>query len=228
MLDGNNHVVDCGCMGTDGESGGQIDRHQRSTAAMGCGEACGCCHEQDAELLPNRCGRGRFSIEAKVGNSVQITSLGYKTKRIEVKENMPFQKLTMADDAVTLKEVNVKSEKVKLSGDTIKYLLATYAQAGDRTLADVLKRVPGFEVDKESGQIAYGGKPISNFYIEGLDMLGSKYGVATNTLPQGEVASVEVIKHHQPVRVLEAFTFTNDDAVNIRERWGEGALDCYG
>lgn len=166
---------------------------------------------------------GRFSIEAKVGNSVQITSLGYKTKRIEVKENMPFQKLTMADDAVTLKEVNVKSEKVKLSGDTIKYLLATYAQAGDRTLADVLKRVPGFEVDKESGQIAYGGKPISNFYIEGLDMLGSKYGVATNTLPQGEVASVEVIKHHQPVRVLEAFTFTNDDAVNIRMKDGAKA-----
>ena len=109
---------------------------------------------------------GRFGIEAKVGNSLQISSLGYKARRIEVKEGMPFQRLTMADDAVTLKEVNVKSEKVKLSGDTIKYLLATYAQAGDRTLADVLRRVPGFEVNKESGQISYGGKPISNFYIE--------------------------------------------------------------
>lgn len=166
---------------------------------------------------------GRFSIEAKVGNSLQVSSLGYKARRIEVKEGMPFQKLTMTDDAVTLKEVNVKSEKVKLSGDTIKYLLATYAQAGDRTLADVLRRVPGFEVNKESGQISYGGKPISNFYIEGLDLLGAKYGVATNTLPQGEVASVEVIKHHQPVRVLKEFTYTNDDAVNIRMKDGAKA-----
>ena len=51
-------------------------------------------------------------------------------------------------------------------------------------------------------------------------MLGSKYGVATNTLPQGEVGAVEVMRKHQPIRVLEDFTFTDDAAVNLKMKDG--------
>ena len=86
----------------------------------------------------------------------------------------------------------------------------------DRSIGDVIAKMPGFDVDKSTGKISYEGKPISKFYIEGLDMLGGKYGTATNTLPQGEVGSVQVLRNHQPIRVLEDFTFTDDAAVNIK------------
>ncbi len=96
----------------------------------------------------------------------------------------------------------VNAAPVRLSGDTIKYLLSTYAKPEDCTLADVLSRVPGFEVNKDNGQISYEGKSISNFYIEGMDLMGGKYGVAAKSLPQQDVATVEVMKHHQPIRVF--------------------------
>jgi len=166
---------------------------------------------------------GNFTITAEVGSTIQIKALGYGAKDIVVTENMAFQNIVLNDDAVALKEVTVKADKVKILGDTIKYLLSTYAHKGDRTLADVLSRVPGFEVNKANGQISYDGKPISNFYIEGIDMLGGKYGTATNTLPQGDIAAVEVMKHHQPIRVLDEFTYSDNEALNIKMKNGAKA-----
>ena len=118
----------------------------------------------------------------------------------------------------------MKAKPVRLSGDTIKYLLNTYAKPEDRTLADVLSRVPGFEVNKENGAIRYEGKSISNFYIEGMDMMGGKYGVATKSLPKDDVATVEVMKHHHPIRVLDDFTYSDDNALNIRMKNGAKAV----
>ena len=79
-------------------------------------------------------------------------------------------------------EITVKAKPIKIKGDTIQYLLTTYKKEGDRTLADVLARVPGFDVNKENGEIQYEGKSISNFYIEGMDLMGGKYGLATKVI----------------------------------------------
>ena len=105
-------------------------------------------------------------------------------------------------------------------GDTVSYIVSAFANSNDKSIGDVIAKIPGFDVDKISGKISYEGKPISKFYIEGLDMLGGKYGVATNTLPQGDVGTVEVMRRHQPIRVLEDFTFTDDAAINIKMKDG--------
>lgn len=163
---------------------------------------------------------GKFSVTAKVGSLLRISAMGYKEYVSTVKEGMGEQKIALADDAVSLNEITVKAKPVRIAGDTIKYLLSTYARPEDRTLADVLSRVPGFEVNKENGQISYEGLSISNFYIEGMNMLGGKYGLATKSLPQADVATVEVMKHHQPIRVLDDFTYSDDDAINIKMKKG--------
>ena len=159
---------------------------------------------------------GAFSIKAETGDSLTFSMLGFTTRRIAVVGNMKPMTVSMSDGSIELHEVTVKSDKVHEHGDTISYIVGAYANGNDRSIGDVIAKMPGFDVDKSTGKISYEGKPISKFYIEGLDMLSSKYGTATNTLPQGEVGSVQVLRHHQPIRVLEDFTFTDDAAVNIK------------
>lgn len=183
--------------------------------------------------------KGRWSIKAKAGSVLQFSAIGFKKHELTVKVGMGEQHVVLEDNAVALKEITVKAAPVHISGDTIKYLLSTFAKPEDRTLADVLTRVPGFEVNKDNGQISYEGKNISNFYIEGMDLMGGKYGVATKSLPQQDVASVEVMKHHQPIRVLDDFTYSDESAINIKmkkgahEHWtgtfnGGGGFGSYG
>lgn len=161
-------------------------------------------------------GDGSFSIRAEAGDSLEFSMLGFETRRIAVTEGMGSLTVRMTDGAIKLREVTVKSDKVHERGDTVTYIVGAYANGNDRTIGDVIAKMPGFDVDKATGKISYEGKAISKFYIEGLDMLGGKYGVATNTLPQGEVGSVQVMRNHQPIRVLQDFTFTDDAAVNIK------------
>ena len=170
--------------------------------------------------------KGSFTLEATADSYLEVSMLGYKKQRINnLSEKKPLR-IVMQEEAVALKEVTVKASKVRERGDTITYNVSTFADQNDRNIGDVLARIPGFEVNKQNGQIKYEGKPISKFYIEGLDMLGGKYGVATNSLPQVDVGSVQVMRNHQPIRVLEDFTYADEAAINIRMK--EGAKSHWG
>jgi len=164
--------------------------------------------------------KGSFSIEANADSYLEVSMLGFKKLRINSLSDKEPMRIVMQEEAVALKEVTVKASKVREHGDTLTYNVATFADQNDRNIGDVLSRIPGFEVNKQNGQIKFEGKPISKFYIEGLDMLGDKYGIATNSLPQVDVGSVQVMRNHQPIRVLEDFTYTDEAAVNIRMKEG--------
>lgn len=105
---------------------------------------------------------------------IEINHLSYKIQRIE---NIAIgSKLTIAMEVSTilLEEVQLKSRpRIRQIGDTLSYDVASFAKEEDRSIGDVLKRMPGVEVS-ESGQIKYQGKSISNFYIDGDDLLGDK------------------------------------------------------
>ncbi len=163
--------------------------------------------------------QGKFSLKITAQNSsdsyLECSLLGFKKKDIEISPKVSFYKIVMIEEAINLKEVVVKPDKVTERGDTVTYNVGRYATQNDRSISDVLARVPGFNVDKSSGKISYNGKEISKFYIEGLDMLGGRYGVATNSLPQTDVSTVQVLKNNQPIKVLKDFTYSDEVALNI-------------
>jgi hypothetical protein len=114
-----------------------------------------------------------------------------------------------------LKEVSVSAPRIKQQGDTITYLVLSFSAIEDRTIGDVMKKMPGIEV-LESGLIKYQGQPINKFYIEGSDMLEGRYGLATNNISHTDVASVEVMENHQPIKALEDVVFSESPAINIK------------
>ena len=116
---------------------------------------------------------------------------------------------------IELKEVDIRADPVTVRGDTTDYLVASYTQQGDRVIGDVLKKIPGIEVSK-SGGISYNGKPISKFYVEEMDMLQGRYGLAVNNVSADDVSKVQVMEHHQPVKMLQGRTFSEDVAINLK------------
>ena len=85
---------------------------------------------------------------------------------------------------------------------------------GDVTLEDGLKRLPGIEVSG-TGAIRYQGRPISKFYIEGMDMLGGKYNLATKNIPADYTSQVQVLRHHK-AKKIDADEESADVALNIK------------
>lgn len=160
---------------------------------------------------------GEFSFEVKEvqNRTLNFALLGYTSHSMSLKADVKHYNVELSPKSVEIKEVVVKAPPIKSKGDTIVYNVASFAGDADKTIGDVLKKMPGVEVE-QSGKILYNGKSINKFYIEGLDMLEGRYGIATNNLPQRDVRSVEVLENHQPIKALSKTEYSEQAAINIK------------
>lgn len=140
-------------------------------------------------------------------------SMGYESVEKEILNMSQTCHITMKEKTTELKEVIVKAPAIYQRGDTLSFHLSAYTTQSDYTLKDALKKLPGINVEK-SGNIKYLGKDISNFYIDGLDLLGGKYNIATTNIPASYVNSVQVLNNHQAVNMNKDI-FSDDVAINI-------------
>lgn len=181
---------------------------------------------------------GSFTIRAEEGVQprdsgdladslfVTVSLLGYCTQSlpVRVEEKMVFN---LAMELFHLKEVEVRPGRVWGRQDTINFEVDGFLGVQDRSIQDVLKKMPGIHID-EDGKIAYNGKEISRFYIEGLDLSNGKYAQLTRNLQAGAVEKVQVLENHQPIRLLRQKIKTEDVALNLRlkpdfrDRWMGG------
>lgn len=146
-------------------------------------------------------------------DSVKVSMLGYATAFLPIDES-GYLNIQLKPQAISLNEVVVRTPKVRVSRDTVKFNVQSFAELQDKSIADVLKRMPGIEVRKD-GSIYYNGESINNLYIEGLNLLDGKYSLLTENLPARDVSRVEVIERHQPIRALAEVSTPSKPAINL-------------
>ena len=160
---------------------------------------------------------GKFSISTPEikGYTLDVSMMGFAKQTVKLDSVQLPVTIIMEASATLLKEVAVKADRIREQGDTITYNVGSFAQAQDRSIGDVLKRMPGIDVST-SGKIQYQGEDINKFYIEGSDLLGGKYGIATNGINHDDVGAVEVMENHQPMQVLSGISFSDKAAINLK------------
>lgn len=167
-----------------------------------------------------------FTPQEELPDSVTINvrSISIKAATKTVSSQMPFIEFSVQEEVTQLKEVVVKMPKVRQLGDTITYNVGSFIDVTDRSIGDVLKKLPGVQV-LSSGEILYQNKAISKFYIEGLDLLQGKYGLATKNIEAKDVASVEVLENHQPIKALKGMEVPDVAAINLKLK--QSALGAF-
>lgn len=160
---------------------------------------------------------GSFSlknVDMAKARFIRARLMGYGTQTKRMEQNKTEYAFLLTEESIQLNEVMIKAAKISGTGDTTRYLTSSFARENDITLGDVIKRMPGFHVT-DDGAIKYQGKDISDFYVEGSNIMGSKYPVAVNSIHQQDVGSVEVIENHQSIKLFEDLLFSDKTAVNI-------------
>ncbi|MBO4999891.1 MAG: TonB-dependent receptor, partial [Bacteroidaceae bacterium] len=161
---------------------------------------------------------GTFLIKLSAWNqgmTIHVSMIGMKTYTAPLSEEMTKLDIRMEEDTQELKEVIVKAGRIRESGDTVTYRVSGFAQKQDRSIGDVLQRMPGIDV-ASNGKIQYQGVDINKFYIEGSDLLEGKYGIATNGISHDAIGAVEVLENHQPMQVLSGLSFSDQAAINLK------------
>ncbi len=158
---------------------------------------------------------GTFTLavaEKQANDMLQATYMGYKKQKAAISSGKETI-ISMASTAFVLKEVQVKGSRIT-GRDTISFDLTRFANERDNNLKDVLKKLPGVDIEK-NGRINYNGKPIDRFTVEGLDLTGGKYNQLEENIKAKDVKKAEIIEHDQPIKALQNKIFTDNVAMNI-------------
>ena len=173
-----------------------------------------------ASAFTDETGYFRMSVKSDCDSLIlKVSSLEIEPTQIVVPNRSGNYDIIVDPRTVELKEVVVKSKKIYSQGDTINYNVASFLSSSDQSVADVLRKMPGITVS-DAGQISYQGKPIKNFYIEGLDLMKGHYGIATNNIDPNNIATVQVLENHQDIKALKGLRPEEQASINLRLKEG--------
>lgn len=112
-----------------------------------------------------------------------------------------------------LQEVIVQNKPIVQKGDTTIFTLGAFKNKLDGNLEDVLKRMPGFDVN-ESGEILYNNKPIESILIEG-DELSKNYKLISKNIPPDAIDKLQMIDKYENNPLFKGLTRSRKQAINL-------------
>lgn len=148
-------------------------------------------------------------------HTIRIRKMGYKEREVALSDiHKGILRITLEEKTELLPEFVFRIPAIERKSDTIVYNASSFISTQDTYLRDLLEKLPGVRIN-ESGIVYYQGEPIKRFYIEGKDLLGSQYAQATNNLSADVVSKVEVLEHHQDVKILQGIVPEERSSMNI-------------
>ena len=132
---------------------------------------------------------GKYHLKAEI--------LGYVTweKNVEVKADMDLGTVKLELDSKVLDAASISAtgNPIIVKKDTIEYNASSYKISDDNVLEDLLKKLPGVEVD-ENGNITANGETITKITIDGKTFFLDDPQLASKNIPAKLVEKVKVVK----------------------------------
>jgi hypothetical protein len=169
--------------------------------------------------------KGMYKLNLKKNSiyKVKISYVGMKPADliITTKESDIVKNVTLAYDNA-LDEINIVAKMpVTVKGDTIIYNADSYKNGTERKLEDVLKKLPGVEIN-EDGQIEVEGKTVEKVMVDGKDFFDGDSKLATKNIPSNAVDKIQVLRNFGDVSQLRGVQDNQDRvALNIKLKKGK-------
>ena len=165
----------------------------------------------------------RVSLKKNTDYQVKISFIGFQQIELDLNLSEDFDKnFVLEEQAETLDEVELIYEMpVTISGDTIIYNADSFNTGTEKKLGDVLKNLPGVEVN-EDGTIEVEGKEVTKITVEGKDFFDGDSKLATQNLPANAVGKIQVLRNFSEAGQLRNVTNNEDNvAINISLKTGK-------
>ncbi|WP_372746182.1 carboxypeptidase regulatory-like domain-containing protein [Lutibacter sp.] len=171
-------------------------------------------------------GNYKLSLEDGETYTFKVSYLGYITKNIDISVNAKSTSIThnfVLDEAnESLNQVNITYEMpVKIVGDTIIYNSDSFTNGTEKKLEDVLKKLPGVEID-DNGEVEVEGKTVTKVLVEGKAFFDGDSKVATQNIPASAIDKIQILKNYNEVSGMKGVTNNEDNiAINIKLKEGK-------
>ena len=151
---------------------------------------------------------GKYTFKAEI--------MGYKahTQEVEVKGNLDLGTIKMELDQEVLDAASVSAtgNPIIIKKDTVEYNASSFKTTDTDMLINLLKKLPGIEVD-DSGTITANGETISKITIDGKTFFLDDPQLASQNLPAKMIEKVKVVKKKSEQAEFTGIDDGNDETI---------------
>jgi hypothetical protein len=177
----------------------------------------------DGYSITNDKGRFQLSLKANTTYILKVSYIGYASFEETIKttgENA--NKIIVLSEGVELDGVEIVREMpVSIKGDTIVYNADSFTTGTERKLEDILKKLPGVEVNAD-GEVEVEGKKIQKLMIDGKDFFDGDTKLGVKNIPADAIDKIEVLRNYNENSILKGVENNQDNlAMNIKLKSGK-------
>jgi len=152
---------------------------------------------------------GRFAIHAAPGNYIlKFSYVGYATQYVNVHQTISQEGLNLGTIALVPETIGLdaavvaaKVEPVTIKEDTIVYNAAAFRVAEDASLDELLKKIPGLEIDA-SNTVTLHGKEIKQLMVNGKRYFGGNVATGLKNLPANMIESIKAYERPSDLAMI--------------------------
>lgn len=153
--------------------------------------------------------------------TLTVTLLGYDSIRISIPQRKFNKREIMLDTIklhisdIILSDVTITAEPPELvtKEDTLEYNAAAFKVAEGAVVEDLIKRLPGMEVDNDGNIKKPDGKQVTKVYVDGKEFFGDDPKMATKNLTADIVDKVQVIEKKSDMAILTGIDDGEEETV---------------
>ena len=165
----------------------------------------------------------KLSLKKNTSYNLQVSYIGMstfsqmlKTEDFDLSRNFALTQNNQLDAVELTYEM-----PVVISGDTLVYDADSFKTGTERKLEDVLKNLPGVEIN-DDGEIEVEGKAVTKIMVEGKDFFDGDSKIASKNIPSNAVDKVQILKNYAEVGQLSSVQNNQDNiAINIKLKKGK-------
>jgi hypothetical protein len=164
--------------------------------------------------------KGNFAISVPYGNYIiHVTYVGHHDlfRNVTISNtnrtaNLGSVELGTDNILLDAAVVTAKAAEIVVRGDTVEYNADSYKVTESAILEDLLKKMPGIEIDSE-GKITVNGREIKKIMVDGEEFFSTDPKVASKNLPAKMVEKLQVLDRRTDMAQMTGFDDGEEETI---------------
>lgn len=182
--------------------------------------------EDIREFVIARNGEYTIVLQEKYERLVlEVAANGYSKDYVEL-QNLQ-KEATYIRDFVLLPEeqieqITITAEKnpFSVNEDTTKFDVKGYSDGTERKIEDIIKKLPGVQVNEKTGEIKYKNKSIETIKLDGDDLFGANYSIGSRNINVNMVEQIQAIENYSENPLLKGIENSDKVILNLKLKKG--------
>ncbi len=178
----------------------------------------------DAYAITNDKGKFYLNLKPNTTYTIKLSYIGMQNKEISIstKSENITQNISMEPGGIELEGVEIVREMpVSIKGDTIVYNADSFKTGTEKKLEDVLKKLPGVEVNAD-GEVEVEGKKVTKLMVEGKDFFDGDTKLGVKNIPADAIDKIQVLRNYNEIGQLKGLENNEENvAMNIKLKDGK-------